>query len=58
MITAANGRPMPVVSPIIIATANSKPNPIRKPCHDMPLLLRAARITVNTCIDTVQNESP
>jgi hypothetical protein len=24
----------------------------------MPLLLRAARITVDTCIDTVQNESP
>lgn len=44
MITAANGRPMPVVSRMIIATANSKPSPIRKPCHDMPLLPRAARI--------------
>ncbi len=37
MIPAANGRPMPVVSRMIIATANSKPSPIRKPCHHMPL---------------------
>lgn len=54
MITTANGRPMPKEPPMIIATVNSKPSPIRKPCLDMPLLLRAARITVNHSKDTVQ----